>query len=300
MKFVLTLVATTDALAVVSRRSVLSVAAFPGVAAAEQMKTSNDFANYEALTGEARSANLGPGTISGKSRPETGVILSGPPETSGDSIFADVVLNGGVSARVAFSPASGVKLAKGMYYDVEARSKQGDSSYLQVVPGTRDAASLVDAVMRPDGRYGAFGQPTDVRVVSDEWETDARRLIDVSFSAVAPGGSTTPRRATLAIVTATGSTDVLMLVSSSGEARWRNGGDLVARQAATSFRVDATRPTKLAATKASDFRFEERGGFRGLLDSLGGSDEKLSLLRLLLLLWSGGGGGEMVSPQGEA
>lgn len=230
-----------------------------GVAsAAEEMKTSSDFTSFEALTGQSRSANLGPGTISGKSRPETGVILSGPPEAVSDSIFADVVLNGGISARVAFTPSPAVKLAKGMYYDVEARSKQGDSSYLQVISsGKTDPDSLVEAILQPQGRYGAFGPPTDVRVVK---ATD--KMIDIAFSAYAPGGSTTPRRAVVAVSKVDGSDDVLLLVNSAGEARWKAGGENVAYQAAESFRVDAVRQTKLAATKASDFRFEQQGGFR--------------------------------------
>lgn len=230
-----------------------------GVAnAADEMKTSADFSSFEALTGQSRSANLGPGTISGKSRPETGVILSGPPETVSDSIFADVVLNGGISARVAFTPSSSVKLAKGMYYDVEARSKQGDSSYLQVISNAaKSTDALVDAILQPQGRYGAFGPPTDVRVIK---ATD--KMIDISFSAYAPGGSTTPRRAVVAVSKVDGSDDVLLLVSSAGEARWNAGGDAVAYQAAQSFRVDAVRQTKLAATKASDYRFEQQGGFR--------------------------------------
>lgn len=226
-------------------------------AADQQMRTSSDFGSFEALTGQSRSANLGPGTISGKSRPETGVILSGPPESTDGSIYANVILDGGVCARIAFTPAPGVKLAKGMYYDVEARSKQGDSSYLQVVRGNSDAASLVDAVLQPSGRYGAFGPPTDVKILNQGNDS-----IDIAFSAIAPGGSTTPRRATIAIAKANGSDDLLLLINTAGEARWKAGGDQVARAAATSFRVDAVRPTKLTATKSSDFRFEEQGGFR--------------------------------------
>lgn len=227
------------------------------LAADQQMRTSSDFASFEALTGQSRSANLGPGTISGKSRPETGVILSAPPESTDGSIFANVILDGGICARIAFTPAPGVKLAKGMYYDVEARSKMGDSSYLQVVRGNSDAASLVDAVLQPSGRYGAFGPPTDVKILHQRNDS-----IDIAFSAIAPGGSTTPRRATIAIAKADGSKDLLLLVNTAGEARWKSGGDQVARAAASSFRVDAVRPTKLTATKSSDFRFEEQGGFR--------------------------------------
>ena len=78
----------------------------------------------------------------------------------------------------------------------------------------------------------------------------------------ASGGATTPRRAVLAATQAEGSPDVLVLVASASEARWNQGGADAARRVASSFRVDGTRPTKLRAEPASDYRFEEQGGVR--------------------------------------
>ena len=54
------------------------------------------------------------------------------------------------------------------------------------------------------------------------------------------------------------------------DARGRRPGSIVrgpvvacaARRVASTFRVDGTRPTKLRAEPASDYRFEEQGGVR--------------------------------------
>ena len=101
----------------------------------------------------------------------------------------------------AHTQASELKLARGEYYDVEARSKLGDSSFVHVASNggavaELSAAFFTEAVLSADGRYGAFGAPTDVRVLSDEAARDATpRLLELSFSAVTPGGALTPRRA---------------------------------------------------------------------------------------------------------
>ena len=80
---------------------------------------------------------------------------------------------------IATSFLSPWKLAQGMNYDVEVRDKStGDSAYLQVekapsaaAGGDADIASvpnafLQDRVFKSDGRYGAYGQPTDIKIVS--------------------------------------------------------------------------------------------------------------------------------------
>ena len=168
-------------------------------------------------------------------------------------------------ATVAFD-ATNLKLAKGFYYDVEARNKVGDSAYVQVLAGAGGAPSgarVADAVLARDGRYGAFGPPTDVRVLAADADGGGAgpRVVDLAFSAITPGGSETPRRARVAVVAAPGSPDALLLVASASEARWKSGGAATAAAVAATFRVDATRPTKLAGA-ATDYRFEDRGGLR--------------------------------------
>ena len=227
----------------------------------DEMRTSSSMKSYEDVTGQSRGANLGAGSVSGKSRPETGVVLVEPPSSEGGAVRADIVISGSLVARVAFDTGAGLSLAKGMYYDVEARNKKGDSAYVQVVP-KKD--SLLGAVFAPQGRYGAFGAPSDVEVKSDNKEESGLRLLDVAFSAAAPSGSLQPRRAKIAVISPTQSDDLILLVSSASEKRWNDGGNAVADQVARSFRIDSLKPTKLAPVKASDFGFEERGGIRSL------------------------------------
>ena len=43
------------------------------------MRTSSDIGSYADATGSQRAANLGAGSISGKSRPYTGVVLAEAP-----------------------------------------------------------------------------------------------------------------------------------------------------------------------------------------------------------------------------
>lgn len=226
------------------------------------MRTSSDIGSYADATGSQRAANLGAGSISGKSRPYTGVVLAEAPNSAAGVVAADVILTNGVLAKVAFA-APELKLAKGFYYDVEARAKTGDSAYLHVIPkgGNLDGKALASKILATDGRYGAFGPPTDVIVSNDVTKGDVR-TVDLAFSAITPGGATTPRRAVLAATQAEGSPDVLVLVASASEARWNQGGADAARRVASTFRVDGTRPTKLRAEPASDYRFEEQGGVR--------------------------------------
>ena len=236
--------------------------ALPANAAEQMMRTSSDIGSYADATGSQRAANLGAGSISGKSRPYTGVVLAEAPNSAAGVVAADVVLTNGVLAKVAFA-APELKLAKGFYYDVEARAKTGDSAYLHVIPkgGNLDGKALASKILATDGRYGAFGPPTDVIVSNDVTKGDVR-TVDLAFSAITPGGATTPRRAVLAATQAEGSPDVLVLVASASEARWNQGGADAARRVASTFRVDGTRPTKLRAEPASDYRFEEQGGVR--------------------------------------
>ena len=226
------------------------------------MRTSSDIGSYADATGSQRAANLGAGSISGQSRPYTGVVLAEAPNSAAGVVAADVILTNGVLAKVAFA-APELKLAKGFYYDVEARAKTGDSAYLHVIPkgGNLDGKALASKILATDGRYGAFGPPTDVIVSNDVTKGDVR-TVDLAFSAITPGGATTPRRAVLAATQAEGSPDVLVLVASASEARWNQGGADAARRVASTFRVDGTRPTKLRAEPASDYRFEEQGGVR--------------------------------------
>ena len=205
----------------------------------------------------------------GKPRPETGCILIEEVQSTGSAksptISAELVTNGGIAATMAFD--SPWPLARGMYYDVEGRSQDGDSAYVHVrtLPTDKDVLSvpasyLTSSVFNQYGRWSTYGQPTDTKVLGDVTKGQTC-FIEVAFSVLSQAGSDSPRRGLIAAVQPKGSSDAVMLVSSATASRWRKGGaDAAARQAAESFRVVSTRATKNARAAASDYRFQERGG----------------------------------------
>ena len=95
----------------------------------------------------------------GKPRPETGCILVEEVQSTGNAksptISAELVTNGGVAATVAFD--SPWPLARGMYYDVEGRSSEGDSAYVHVrtLPTDKDVTSA-------PARYLAGAEARDI------------------------------------------------------------------------------------------------------------------------------------------
>lgn len=245
----------------------------PSTAAAppqQQMRTSSDFNSIMELTGE-QSQNLGAGTISSRSRPVTGVVLLDEVVSSGKesspTISAEMVLDGGVAITASFE--STWPLAKGMFYDVESRSKGGDGAFMHVasLPSgasleTLPSTFFTDKILSAAGRFGAFGAPTDVKILSSktlESKEVSRRELEISFNALSPGQSEVPRRALVAAVQPTGSSSVVMLVGGATAGRWKSTEPAV-RKTIGSFKVSQTRSTKLKRTRASDYRFEEQGG----------------------------------------
>ncbi|KAL1522733.1 hypothetical protein AB1Y20_017707 [Prymnesium parvum] len=242
----------------------------------EPMKTSSSFNSLQDLTGQI-SQNLGAGTISGKSRPETGCILLDEVQATGNpkepTITAELVTNGGVVATVAFQAPW--PIARGMYYDVEARSQEGDSAFVHVrsLPDGKSLMSvpssyLTSSVFSSYGRFGAYGAATDVKVLSDVTKKDTR-FLEVAFSVLSQGGAEGPRKAVIAAIQPEGSTDAVMLVSSASSLRWRKGAESQVRRAAESFRIVSARSSNIRRAASSDFRFEERGGLaKGARDTV--------------------------------
>ena len=91
-------------------------------------------AAHSALPSRAAAAG-GPSSLSGKPRPETGVVLLEPVDQSGRTISAELLLAAsnkatGISAVAVFESA--FPLARGNYYDVESRNKEGDAAFIHV------------------------------------------------------------------------------------------------------------------------------------------------------------------------
>ena len=85
-----------------------------------------------------------------------------------------------------------------------------------------------------------------------------------------------PRTGVISALQPPGSSDVLMLVSTVGSARWKKGGEAEARVAAESFRVTRTRPSAMARLSDNDYRYNSRS-LKGL--SEGESEIEAALAR---------------------
>ena len=205
-------------------------------------------------------------TMAGKSKPELGVIMvDEAKEGSGGAISAELVLSGGIIASLAFK--SPWALAEGNYYDVAAKSKDGDAAFVQVVDaGSKPLAKLPNSfftnqILSLEGFWGSYGQPVDGKIKDVTAEGAASRTLELSFTPLGPSGEGSPRRAVVQAVQATGSSDVVMLVSSTTAVRWKKeGGEAAARSVANSFRVTATRPTALKQEASADFRYGKTSG----------------------------------------
>ena len=130
-------------------------------------------------------------TMTGKTKAELNIILAEPVTMQGSTISADVVLSDGLLATATFDSKWG--LAEGGYYDIEAKTKDGDAAFVQLKTlGAGEKLESVkkgwftDAIMSVDGRYGAYGAPTDVKVISDTPSATGRTL-EIGFTALSPG-----------------------------------------------------------------------------------------------------------------
>jgi len=240
----------------------------------EGMRTSESYSNLQQLSPQTTGA-LGAGTISSRSRPVTGVVLLDEVQEAGKkdapTVSADLVLDGGVVATATFDSEPGYPLIRGMFYDVEVRSKSNDGAFLQVagLPQGKTLSDMDDqffakAVFSTEGRFGAYGAPTDIKIVGSD-RIESRRMIEMSFSAMSPGQTEVPRRALLAAVQPEGATDVVMFVGGSTASQWKKSEPAL-RKMATSYRIVRTRPTNIQRKAKADYRFEEQGGLKEKVD----------------------------------
>jgi hypothetical protein len=116
---------------------------------------------------------------------------------------------------------------------------------------------LFSQVFSTEGRFGAYGSATDIKVLSSE--KGAVRYLDVAFSALSPGQTEVPRRALVAALQPEGSPNIVMLVGSSTSGLWKKVEPAQRRMAQT-FKVARVRKTSLARKSKTDYRFEEQGG----------------------------------------
>ena len=189
-------------------------------------------------------------TMSGKTKPDLGVVLASETSTVGKQLLADLVLDGGVVATTSFE--SKWPLAEGNYYDVETSSRDGDVAFVQVKSldkgksfGSLPKAWFSDALFSTEGRYGAYGSPTDIKIKETAADGDSRNF-EVSFTVLSPGMAEVPRKGVLRALPAPGTSDVLLLTASASAKRWtKSKAAAEASGITSSLRVTSTRPTTL-------------------------------------------------------
>ena len=87
------------------------------------------------LAAPAASLAISATTMTGKTRPDLGIVLLDEPTTAAGlqiPIRAELLLEGGVVTTASFDAGQGFSLQRGAYYDVETKNKEGDNSFLQV------------------------------------------------------------------------------------------------------------------------------------------------------------------------
>ena len=159
----------------------------------------------------------GPSSLSGKPRPETGVVLLEPPVQTGATISAEMLVAnantklGGISAVSVFE--SPYPLAKGNYYDIEGRNKEGDAAFVHVaaVPAGMNLETLPNsffagAALGPTGRFGSYSAPQLTKVSTGASQPKGSsgdvvvpaRFVEVSFNALTQSGFEVPRKGVIA------------------------------------------------------------------------------------------------------
>eukprot|EP00547_Thalassionema_nitzschioides_P002639 CAMPEP_0194212530 /NCGR_PEP_ID=MMETSP0156-20130528/12512_1 /TAXON_ID=33649 /ORGANISM="Thalassionema nitzschioides, Strain L26-B" /LENGTH=251 /DNA_ID=CAMNT_0038940375 /DNA_START=60 /DNA_END=815 /DNA_ORIENTATION=- len=235
-----------------SRRELIgwvgAATAFPSICNAVGDDGRVDVDSYLASGGV--SMPMGVSGQAGKAKPVTGVILRDGSEVLRDTrtgdVSAEIIVSGpGGNTPVLASYSSPWSLAKGMVFDVECRdARTGDGAFLSVSQpvGGKNIDQLKDLfiltnLLKPNGRFSFYGEPTDVKVKASEMKGNYR-IIDLSFSALSQATQTEiPRRARVAATIPEGSDQAVILVASASAIQWKKGSDKAIASTIESFRA---------------------------------------------------------------
>ena len=115
----------------------------------------------------------------------------------GATISAELVLDGGVAATATFDAAPGYELNRGMFYDVEVRSKNQDGAFLQVaaLPEGKSIGEVADSFFtktnpNPNPNPNPHPHPNpDLAVQGLAWSSSSLSYIRYRSMHVKPGVS---------------------------------------------------------------------------------------------------------------
>lgn len=135
--------------------------------------------------------------------------------------------------------------ATGSLFDIECRdSNTGDGAFVAVSASVGGNALselkdsfFVKSLFSPTGRFSFYGQPTDIKVKSSVMKDDYR-ILDMSFSTLSQSTQTEiPRKARVVATIPSGSSQVVMLVSSASALRWKKGAEKQIMSTVESFKA---------------------------------------------------------------
>jgi len=194
----------------------------------------------------------------GKSKPVTGIYFRDGTDVqrnprTGD-VLAEIVMKGeDGKIGVLTSYSSPWSLAKGMVFDVECRdASTGEGAFLSVSQSlggkTIDQVPnsvIVDSLLKPNGRFSFYGDPTDVKIKSSEVQGDYR-FINISFSTLSQATQTEiPRKARVAATIPKGTDQAVILVGSASAIQWKKGSEKTIASTLDSFRAIPSPPSNM-------------------------------------------------------
>ena len=183
----------------------------------------------------------------GKTKPDTGVMIregSAPIQNKQGIVSAEIVGGTGSPILIRFqTPWPLLTTTSGL----EARDLQNsESAFVQVITGIHDGttgkalnAAIIDTVFSSRGKYGAYGEPMDIKIKQVE---GVQGLLTVTFTTYTPAMRENERKLFLKLEFVEGS--LVMLVTGTTLQRFKSQ-EKVLRQVADSFVAVAAPKTGL-------------------------------------------------------
>ncbi|CAM9304883.1 unnamed protein product [Chrysoparadoxa australica] len=194
----------------------------------------------------------------GKTAAASGYNRSGLDSSDSSGTFVDEVTPDiGELALVSFEFPKTWILNKS-HATIDARDfSSGDAAYVLCASLGGKAAESVPAqaissiVFSKTGKYGAYGEAEDVKVISDR-VSGATRTLEYSFTALTPALRTVPKRAIVTVQAAGGA--VYVLVASTSQLRYKKVEGAL-RAVGRSFRVAVAPQKRRVAAKVEFLNF---------------------------------------------
>ncbi|KAA8496133.1 hypothetical protein FVE85_2288 [Porphyridium purpureum] len=213
---------------------------------------------YRSFRVDAKGAELEPGTLLdellGSDNSPVLVSFNFPPSwrlsvRGGYCASLDNCSQGGIDARTLNGAESAFVNVATPGVDLQGRA-------LAEIP----KEFLQNFVFSKRGKYGVYGAPEDVKVMSDKMLGDSRRRIEFRFVSFTPNMRTLAKRCYVTVVQC--GKDLFMLVTATNETRWK-GYSAQLLEIGDSFNaVPAPKNTRTMSRRKSDMRgLEEKGDF---------------------------------------